>query len=90
MNIVSDRGPLFTSAFWRSLLQLMGTTFSRSTAFHPQTDVQTERVNAILEQYLRMHINEQQDDWEALLPLAEFTCNNSIQSSIDYSPFFAN
>jgi hypothetical protein len=89
-NIVSDRGTLFTSAFWRSLLHLMGTTSSLSTAFHPQTDGQTERVNAILEQYLRMYMHEQQDDWESLLPLAEFTYNNSIQSSIHCSPFFAN
>jgi hypothetical protein len=60
-NIASDRGTLFTSAFWWSLLHLMGTTSSLSTLFHPQTDGQTERVNAIIEQYLRMYINEQQE-----------------------------
>lgn len=61
-----------------------------STAFHPQTDGQTERTNSILEQYLRVYLNYQQDDWISLLPLAEFSYNNSIQSSTRHSPFMAN
>lgn len=61
-----------------------------STAFHPQTDGQTERVNGILEQYLRAYVNYQQDDWASLLPFAEFSYNNAIQSSTRHAPFYAN
>ena len=61
-----------------------------STANHPQTDGQTERVNAILEQYLRCFINERQNNWADLLPFAEFSYNNSLQQSINQTPFFAN
>jgi len=61
-----------------------------STAFHPQTDGQTERTNAILDQYLRAYINYQQDDFCDCLPLAEFAYNNGYQETIKHSPFFAN
>jgi hypothetical protein len=61
-----------------------------STAFHPQTDGQTERMNQTLEQYLRIYCNHQQDNWANLLALAEFACNNAHQPSIDCSPFYAN
>ena len=59
-SIVSDRGSQFTSAFWNRLCSLYDIEHSLSTANHPQTDGQTERVNAILEQYLRCFINERQ------------------------------
>jgi hypothetical protein len=61
-----------------------------STSYHPQSDGQTERVNQVLEQYLRLYCNYQQNDWYSLLCLAEFTYNNSIHSSTNTSPFFAN
>ena len=61
-----------------------------STAFHPQTDGQTERVNQTLEQYLRIFCNYQQDNWQQLLPLAEFAYNNSVHASTGQTPFFAN
>ena len=61
-----------------------------STAFHPQTDGQTERTNAILEQYLRAYINYQQDNWNELLPLDEFAYNNGYQETIKTTPFYAN
>src|SRR4030095_14699902 len=61
-----------------------------STAFHPQSDGQTERVNQVLEQYLRIYCNYQQDDWTTLLPLAEFTYNNAQHNSTKSSPFYAN
>ena len=61
-----------------------------STAFHPETDGQTERTNAILEEYLRAYVNYQQDDWTALLPYAEFTYNNAKQDTTGTSPFYAN
>ena len=61
-----------------------------STSYHPQSDGQTERVNQVLEQYLRLYCNYQQDDWCQLLCLAEFTYNNSKHTATKISPFFAN
>jgi hypothetical protein len=61
-----------------------------SLAFHPQTDGQTERVNQVLEQYLRCSINYQQDDWTSYLPLAEFVYNNTLHASTQQTPFYAN
>ena len=89
-DIVSDRGPQFASKFWRRFMDLLGVKVKLSTAFHPETDGQTERVNQTLEQYLRCFINYQQDDWSRFLPLAEFTYNNTIHSSTGFTPFFAN
>ena len=89
-DIVSDRDRLFTSKFWRHFLALLDVQPNMSTAFHPQTDGQTERVNQVLEQYLRMFCNYQQDDWQDLLPLAEFAYNNSVHASTHQTPFFAS
>jgi hypothetical protein len=61
-----------------------------STAYHPEMDGQTERVNQILEQYLRCYVNYLQDNWSELLLLAEFAYNNTPQDSIGMTPFFAN
>jgi hypothetical protein len=61
-----------------------------STAFHPQTDGQTERVNQTIETFLRLFINLQQIDWVELLPLAEFAYNNSTTSAHGMTPFYAN
>jgi hypothetical protein len=89
-QIVSDRGPQFVATFWKRFHELLGTKVSLSTAFHPQTDGQTERMNQVLEQYLRIFCNDQQNNWTNLLPLAEFAYNNSIHSSTGLSPFKAN
>ena len=89
-SIVSDRGSQFTSDFWNRLCDLLNINHSLSTSNHPQTDGQTERVNGVLEQYLRCFINEKQNNWVDLLPFAEFAYNNTIQQSINQSPFFAN
>ena len=89
-DITSDRGPQFVSNFWRRLLQTFGCTVNLSSAYHPQTDGQTERVNQILEQYLRCSLSYQQDNWVDLLPLAEFAYNNSLHASTGVTPFFAN
>src|SRR6266481_5830288 len=59
-------------------------------AYHPEMDGQMERVNQILKQYLQVYINYQQDDWVHLLPLAEFTYNNTTHSATSVTPFFAN
>ena len=61
-----------------------------STAYHPQTDGQTERLNQMLEQYLRCYLNYQQDNWVTLLPLAQFAYNSAKQETTQVSPFFAN
>ena len=61
-NIVSDRGSLFTSGFWKRITKSLGISRKLSMAFHPQTDGQTERDNAVLKQYLRAYCNYQQDD----------------------------
>jgi hypothetical protein len=89
-DIVSDRGSQFTSKFTKTLLQLCDIKGNLSTAFHPQSDGQTERVNQILEQYLRIFCHYQQDDWHDLLPLAEFAYNNAKHASTQLSPFYAN
>jgi hypothetical protein len=60
-----------------------------STEFQPQTDGQTERMNPGMEQYLRVFVNNQQDDWVQWLPLAEFAANNGISESTKCTPFFA-
>ncbi|MBW0496704.1 hypothetical protein O181_036419, partial [Austropuccinia psidii MF-1] len=87
-SIVSDRGSLFVSSFWTNLCQQLKISRDLSTAYHPETDGQTERVNQILEQYLRMYVSYHQDDWNTWLPLAEFAYNNSDHSSTKQSPFF--
>ncbi|CAK9780322.1 unnamed protein product [Cutaneotrichosporon oleaginosum] len=90
-TIVSDRGSKFTSAFWRDVCTTLGIDRRLSTAAHPQTDGQTERVNALLEEYLRAYVDHLQTNWAELLPLAEFAYNNSAHSSLGgKSPFFVN
>ena len=87
---MSDRGTQFVSKFWRSLFEILKVDIKLSSAFHPQTDGQTERVNQVLEQYLRSTINYQQDDWTEYLPFAEFAYNNTLHASTQQTPFFAN
>lgn len=89
-DVVSDRGTQFVSKFTRRLLEVLGVKGNRSTAYHPESDGQTERVNQTLEQYLRIYCDFHQDDWYELLPLAEFVYNNAKSSSTGMSPFFAN
>ena len=89
-KIVSDRGPQFISKMWKRFCELAGIKTALSTAFHPQTDGQTERVNQTLETILRIYCNYQQNNWKELLPIAEFAYNNSMHSSIKCSPFYAN
>jgi hypothetical protein len=88
--IVSDRGSKFTSKLWRYLMSRLGIQLRLSTAFHPQTDGQTERVNQVLEQYLRIFTSYNQDDWSTLLPQASLAYNNSIHSATKFTPFYSN
>ncbi|MBW0530071.1 hypothetical protein O181_069786 [Austropuccinia psidii MF-1] len=87
VTIVSDIGSLFVSSFWTNLCQQLKISRDISTAFHPETDGQTERVNQILEQYLWMYVSYHQDDWHTWLSLAEFAYNNAEDSSTKQSPF---
>jgi hypothetical protein len=89
-EIISDRDKLVTSKFWKSLMAQLGAHDKLSTAFHPETDGQTERLNQTLEQYLRSYVDERQTNWVELLPLAQFAYNSSKSESIHTSPFFAN
>jgi hypothetical protein len=88
-SIVSDRGSVFTAKFWSALCYHCKIKRRLSSAFHPQTDGQTERQNQTLEQYLRSYINYQQDDWAAWLSLAEFAYNNSRHAATGITPFYA-
>ena len=85
-KIVSDRGSQFTSKFWQKLQVEMGTRLNFSTAYHPQTDGQTERVNQILEDMLRACVLDFGGSWDKNLPYAEFSYNNSYQASLQMSP----
>jgi transposase InsO family protein len=89
-TIVSDRGPQFASRFWKHLCFCLKIDPRLSTAFHPQTDGQTERVNAVVEQHLRAYVTYLQDDWVDYLFLAEFAGNNQVSDTTSLSPFFAN
>ncbi|KAE9017794.1 hypothetical protein PR003_g12970 [Phytophthora rubi] len=83
-SIVSDRDTRFTSAFWSSLFQLLGTT-----AAHPETDGQTERVNRVLEDVFRSYAMSFAS-WSSFFPLAEFALDNAEHASTGLTPFFAN
>src|SRR3954464_13221294 len=84
---ISGRGSLFTSRFWGSFQNAMGTHLSVSTSFHPQSSGQVERVNQILEDMLRACVISFGKNWEKSLSFAEFSCNNSFQSSLNMAPF---
>lgn len=88
-SIVSDRDPRFTSAFWTRLFELLGTRLMMSTAAHPETDGQTERVNRVLEDVLRSYATSY-SMWSEFLPLAEFALNNAVHASSGLTPFFGN
>ncbi|RVW89350.1 Transposon Ty3-G Gag-Pol polyprotein [Vitis vinifera] len=87
VSIVSDRDPHFTSRFWHSLQKALGTKLSFSTAFHPQTDGQSEMVIQVLEDLLRACTLDLKGNWDDYLPLVEFAYNNSFQASIRMTPF---
>ena len=90
-NIVTDRGSVFVGKFMTEMLRLIGTTHKRSTAFHPQTDGQTERVNRVLEDMLRHYVGQlEHGQWDRYLAAAEFAINNSFHESIGTTPFRLN
>jgi len=85
--VILDCGPQFVARFTRELYRLLGIKLASSTAWHPQTDEQTERVNQELDQYFWLFVNEQQDNWYDLLPMAEFQHNNHVHSTTQQTPF---
>jgi len=89
-DIVSDRDSCFTSEVWREFLKILEIRPRMSTAFHPQTDGQTERLNQTIEAYLRAFVGHEQDDWVRLLPMAEFAYNNSVTTENGVTLFYAN
>jgi len=88
-SIVSDRDPWFTSQFWQTLQGAMGSKLTMSSAYHPQTDGQSERTIQSLEDLLRTCILDHLGAWDEVLPLIEFTYNNSFHASIGMAPYEA-
>ncbi|WVZ88196.1 hypothetical protein U9M48_034742 [Paspalum notatum var. saurae] len=89
VTITSDRGSVFVSRFWEQLQKYLGTKLIHSSAYHPQTSGQVERVNQILEDMLRACVLTYSTKWDECLPLAEFAYNNSYQKSLEMAPFEA-
>jgi Integrase zinc binding domain/Integrase core domain len=86
--LITDRDTRFTSRFWREACDKLQTKLAMSTAFHPQTDGQTERANRTLEDMLRSYVNVRHDNWDEHLAMLEFAVNNAKNESTGYSPFF--
>lgn len=89
ISIISDRDSRFTSNFWRSLQDALGSDLDMSTAYHPQTDGQSERTIQTLEDMLRACVIDFGNGWDRHLPLAEFSYNNSYHTSIKAAPYEA-
>jgi len=89
-HVTSDRGSEFVSKFFKALVLTLNMKLHFTSDYHPEANGQTERTNQTLEQYLRIYCNYQQSDWVQLLPLAEFTYNNTPSLTTSISPFFAN
>jgi hypothetical protein len=86
-SMVSDRDPVFTSTFWRELMRLMGTKLHMSSAFHPQSDGQSEAANRVIIMYLRCIMGDRPRQWLRWLPWAEFIFNTAYQTSLRDTPF---
>jgi hypothetical protein len=89
LSIVSDRDKIFISRLWKELFASLGTKLKFTTAYHPQTDGQSERVNQCIEMFLRCFVHDSPKQWRRWLPLAEFWYNSSHHSAIGTSPFKA-
>nr|GEV39917.1 putative reverse transcriptase domain-containing protein [Tanacetum cinerariifolium] len=89
ISIISDRDSRFTSRFWQSMQEALETRLDMSTAYHPQTDGQSERTIQTLEDMLSACVLDFRGSWDVHLPLVEFSYNNSYHSSVRYAPFEA-
>lgn len=87
LQMIHDRGTQFHSTFWKEFFNLCGVKQTSSTAYHPQTDGQTERVNRVLEDYLRHYVDDTQSNWDKYLVFAEFAYNNVVHESTGSTPF---
>jgi hypothetical protein len=87
-DMLSDRDPKFVAKFWRELFAKLGAVLMRSSAYHSDTDGQTERANLELENYLRNYVDSDQKNWSTLLYMAEFRYNSQVHSATGFSPFF--
>jgi len=85
--LVSDRDPKLVGNYMKDLFRCLGVKHTPSTAFHPQTDGQTERMNRVLQEMLRNYVSPLHDDWDEYLDLAEFAYNNAYHESIKTTPF---
>lgn len=90
ISMTSNRGPQFTAKMWNSLCKLLGIKAKLSTAWHPETDGQSEIANQEMERYLQSYVNHFQDDWVRLLPMAEFASNANTSASIRIPSFLAS
>ena len=88
-HIITDRGPTFTSLFWKHICTHMTIDHQLSTSFHPQMNGQIERQNQTMEQYPCAYVNYEQNNWVDLLPLAQFVYNNTVHATTRISPFYA-
>ena len=89
-KIMSDQGPQFASEFMHDICQILSIKQNLSTAYHPETNAQVERMNHEVTQYLRMYMSYHQDDWTDWLPLAQFALNNRVSTSTGESAFYLN
>ena len=88
-KIISDRDAKFTSKFWTAMFQSIGTLLNLSSAYHPESDAQTKRVNQVIKDMLRSYCNQQPQLWLKYLPLVEFAYNSSFHRNLGMSPFKA-
>jgi hypothetical protein len=86
--MLSDRDPKFVAKFWEQLFLKLGAELLKSSAYHSETDGQTERTNLELENYLKNYVDADQRNWSSLLYIAEFRYNSQVHSAIGFSPFF--
>ncbi|CCC05694.1 hypothetical protein SMACR_09824 [Sordaria macrospora] len=89
-ELVTDRDKLFSSRFWQAFMNKLGVKHKMSTAYHARTDGQIERMNQVLEAYLRAYVNYEQDNWSELLPTAQMSYNSLKTETTKVTPFFAN
>ncbi|GJP64564.1 hypothetical protein CLOP_g21539 [Closterium sp. NIES-67] len=87
-TLISDQGPKFTSKSGKEMMSLLGTKLSMSSAYHPQTDGQTERLNQIVEQLFRAACKDEISQWDLHMPVLEFAYNNATHTAIGQAPFF--
>jgi Integrase zinc binding domain/Integrase core domain len=88
-SIISDRDPIFQSTFWKELFRLQGTQLRFSSAYHPESDGQTERINRCVEQFLRAFVHDQPSKWAKILSWAEFHHNTTFTAATGMTPFEA-